>query len=252
MNVVIIEDESPAYKRLAKLLLEIDPTINILTQLESVETASNWFAENPAPDIVFLDIHLADGSGFDLLKQVSVNCPVVFTTAYDQYAMEAFKVSSIDYLLKPVKKEELAGSLEKLREFKKLFSKPTEESHAGAGTGNKDYKKRFVIRFGEHIKTLQTEDIAYCYSENKVTFARSFDGRNYPMDSNLDALEHMLDPEHFFRINRQYLINLKAIEEMKTYTKARVIIRLQPAVKEPPVVSSERAADFKLWLGGEL
>lgn len=248
MNVVIIEDEMPAYKRLLKTLRETEPAVNILTHVDSVTEAHTWFSENPAPDLVFLDIHLADGSGFDLLAKTDLKCPVIFTTAYDQYAMDAFKTKSIDYLLKPVKKEELRIALDKLQELKNILGS-TEKNTAPSA---KDYKKRFVIRFGEHIKTLQTEDIAYCYSENKVTFAKNFEGRIFPMDYNLDALEHILDPQHFFRINRQYLINLKAIEEMKTYTKARVIIKLQPAVKESPVVSSERAADFKLWLDGEL
>ena len=164
--------------------------------------------------------------------------------------MDAFKASSVGYLLKPVKKEELKAALGKLDELKKLFNKGEEK--LAQALSQPDFKKRFVIRFGEHIKTLAVEDIAYCYSENKATFARTFEGRSYPMDHNLDALEHMLDPQQFFRINRQYLINLKSIDEMKTYSKARVIVTLKPPVKEAPVVSSERSADFKQWLAGEL
>jgi DNA-binding LytR/AlgR family response regulator len=246
MNVLIIEDEQPAFKRLSKLIQEVAPAMNILAHLDSVESSKDWLQRNPKPELVFMDIHLADGSAFDLLKKVKLECPVIFTTAYDQYAMDAFKAASIDYLLKPVKKEDLKDALDKLQLFKDIFQKKEKNQDAPV-----EYKKRFLIRFGEHIKTIGTEDIAYCYSENKATFARTLDGRNYPMDHNLDALEQLLDPKDFFRINRQYLISLKAIEEMRTYTKARVLVKLNPPVKEQPVVSSERAADFKHWLGGE-
>jgi two-component system LytT family response regulator len=246
MNVLIIEDEQPAFKRLSKLIQEVAPAINILAHLDSIESSKDWLQRNQKPELVFMDIHLADGSAFDLLKKVKLDCPVIFTTAYDQYAMDAFKAASIDYLLKPVKKEELKNALDKLDQFKNIFREKEKNLSVPV-----EYKKRFLIRFGEHIKTIGTEDIAYCYSENKATFARTFDSRNYPMDHNLDALEQLLDPKNFFRINRQYLISLKAIEEMRTYTKARVLVKLNPPVKEQPVVSSERAADFKHWLGGE-
>jgi DNA-binding LytR/AlgR family response regulator len=246
MNIVIIEDEVPAYKRLSKLVTEVIPAANIVAHLDSVKSSKDWFGLNPTPDLVFLDIHLADGSGFDLIAADTIQCPIVFTTAYDNYAIEAFKTNSLAYLLKPIKKEDLEQAVQKLKDLRKLFnSGPADAAHS------QEYKKRFIIRFGEHIKTLAVEDIAYCYSENKATYARTFDNHNFPMDHNLDALEKMLDPEHFFRINRQYLINLKSIQEMKTYSKARVIITLQPSAKEQPVVSSERAADFKQWLGGE-
>lgn len=250
MNVVIIEDEMPAYKRLSKLVEETITGVNVVAHLDSVQAAKTWFEQNNPADIVFMDIHLADGSAFDLLKLVKINAPIIFTTAYDQYAIDAFKASSVGYLLKPIKKEDLKKALEKLDDFKKMFNKSAEQLISNFTSP--EYKKRFVIRFGEHIKTLSVDEIAYCYSENKATFARTYEGRTYPMDHNLDALEHMMNPQEFFRINRQYLINLKAIEEMKTYSKARVIVTLKPPVKEQPVVSSERSADFKQWLAGEL
>lgn len=252
MNIVIIEDELPAYKRLSKLLMDTDASIEILAHLDSVAAAETWFAENAAPDLVFMDIHLADGSGFDLLQAVDIPCPVIFVTAYDEYALEAFKVKSIDYIMKPVKQEDLEKALDQFSQYSELFKMGAKKTPAQKKYIAGDYKTRFVIRFGEHIKTLLVEDIAYCYSENKVTFAKTFDGRTFPMDYNLDHLDQMLNPDQFFRINRQYLINLKAIDEMKSYTKARVIVKLNPVVKEPPVVSSERASDFKLWLGGEI
>ncbi|RYZ52209.1 MAG: response regulator transcription factor [Sphingobacteriales bacterium] len=248
MKIVIIEDELPAFNRLKKMVLETMPEATVLANLDSVQAATEWFSQHECPDLLFMDIHLADGSAFDLLKKVSIHCPIIFTTAYDEYAMEAFRAKTIDYLLKPVKKQELEAALLKLVEFRSLFGSQEQPAEKLAPS----YKKRFLIRFGEHIKTIAVMDIAYCYSENKATFARTFDGRNFPMDHNLDTLETMLDPQDFFRINRQYLISLNSIEEMRSYSKARVIIKLNPSVKEQPVVSSERAADFKAWLAGEL
>ena len=254
MNIVIIEDEQPALERLTELLKEVMPDSKIVAHHDTVQAAAKWFSQNPLPGLVLLDVQLADGTAFDLLKLVKLDCPIIFTTAYRKYALDAFKTTSIDYLLKPVKKEDLESALKKLKEFKHIFSQQEIDTIQKSllqppGLG---YKKRFIIRFGEHIKTLSVENIAYCISENKNTYAKTFDGLKYPMDYNLDALEEMLDPQHFFRINRQYLINLKAIEEMKIYSKARVIVRLNPPVKDAPVVSSERAADFKLWLAGDL
>ncbi len=248
MNILIIEDEKPAYNRLQKLLKELLPEAQIIAQLDSIQQAREWFARPTETDIVFLDIHLADGNAFDLMKSVTINAPIIFTTAYDHYTLEAFKTSSIDYLLKPLKKEELRQALEKLNLFKNLLSADSPSQLKPAP----DYKKRFLIRFGEFIKTIAVTEIAYFYSENKATFAKTTDGRNFPIDQNLDALEAVLDPLEYFRINRQYIISVNAIDDMRTYTKARVVVKLNPPVKEAPVVSSERAADFKLWLAGEL
>ena len=255
MRMVIIEDEKPAYTRLSKLIKEIVPDADIIAHLDSVKQSVEWFGSNPLPDVVFLDIHLADGSCFDLLKVSDISCPIIYTTAYDQYAMEAFKTTGIDYLLKPVKREELENALQKLSAIKAFLKqhdkRPASQSVISDFPG-KEYKRRFVVRFGEHIKTLSVDEVAYFFSENKATFARTIDGRSLPMDNNLDALEQMLNPHDFFRINRQYLIALKAIDDMKTYSKARVIVTLKPAVKEQPVVSSERSAEFKQWLAGEI
>lgn len=252
MNIVIVEDEQPARERLVQLLKEILPDGKVIASHDSVENASKWFAINNAPDLVLLDVQLADGTAFDLLKLSRIDCPVIFTTAHRKYALDAFKTTSVDYLLKPVKKEDLENALKTLKEFRHIFTPKEITNLQKKADQPVNYKKRFIIRFGEHIKTLATENISYCISENKNTYAKTFDGHKYPMDYNLDALEEMLDPQQFFRINRQFLISLKAIDEMKTYSKARVIIKLNPPVQDAPVVSSERAADFKLWLAGEL
>ncbi len=249
MRIVIIEDEKPAYNRLSKMIKELIPDCKEVAHMDSVEASKKWFENNEMPDVVLLDIQLADGTGFDLLKQSHINCPIIFTTAYDQYALEAFKTTGIEYLLKPVKKDELDAAFKKIDKIKNFLTE--DEKLVPLIPQVREYKKRFIIRFGEHIKTLQAEDVAYFYSENKATFARTFENKNYPMDYNLDALEGVLNPQDFFRINRQYLINLQSIEDMKTYSKARVIVNLKPPVKELPVVSSERSADFKQWLGGD-
>lgn len=249
MNVVIIEDEPHASTRVEKLLRELIPQTNVVARHDTVNGAFKWFKENPFPDLVILDIQLADGTAFDLLHLIKIECPIIFTTAFEQYALDAFKTNSIDYLLKPVKKADLSAALDKLKNLRNIFHAPAATA-TQQPTAQPEYKTRFVIRFGEHIKTIAVADIAYCYSENKNTFARTFDGMNHPMDYNLDSLSEMLNPLEFFRINRQYLINLKSIAEMKSYSKARVIVRLNPPVKEQPIVSSERAADFKNWLDG--
>jgi len=250
MNIVIIEDEQLAYQKMVKLVKEILPASQIVAHHDTVDSAWKWFSQNPLPDLVLLDVQLSDGTAFDLLKLINIDCPVIFTTAYDKYAIEAFKTTSIDYLLKPIKKADLESALQKLKKIQNIFHNNDIPNKNVPATN--DYKKRFVIRFGEHIKSLPVEDIIYCYSENKSTYACTADGRIYPLDNNLDMLEVMLDPFIFFRLNRQYIITLKAISEMRTYSKARVIVKLNPEVKDPPVVSSERAANFKKWLAGEL
>lgn len=254
MKVLIIEDEEPAVKRLQKMLREIEPSINVLNNIVSVSSAIKWFTENQSPDLVFSDIQLSDGLSFEIFKAIEINCPIIFTTAYDQYAIDAFKVNSIDYLLKPIKKEDLANSLIK---FKKISGAVPVQSidinkllqtinAAGA-----DHKKRFIVRYGEHIKTINIEEVVYFYTEDKVNFLCTKDGRRFVIDYNLDTLETTLDPKTFFRINRQYIIGIHAISEMFAYTKSRVLIKLNPPAKHETIVSTERSAEFKLWLGDE-
>jgi DNA-binding LytR/AlgR family response regulator len=252
LKVVIIEDELPAFKRLSNLLHQVtNGNTEVLVHLDSIAAAIPWLQQNETPHVIFMDIHLADGSAFDLLKKIKVDCPVIFTTAYDQYALEAFKTDGLDYLLKPVKKEDLVLSLQKRNRFAQLFKQKAfiEET---VKNGNPVFKKRFIVRFGEHIKTLDVEEIAYCFSSHKATCACTFSGQTYPIDHNLDALEQMLDPMDYFRINRQFITNIRAIKEMKTYSKGRVFLLLQPATEESLIVSSEKSAKFKKWLGGEL
>ena len=241
MNVLIIEDEAPASARLAKMIQGLLPAAQIAGVLTGIAEAEQWFAGHQQPELVFIDIHLADGSAFELLRRVHIAAPLMFTTAYDQHAIEAFKTKSIDYLLKPIRKEDLSAALDKLAALRSTLNPaPPAIAPPAAATA---YKERFVIRIGEQLKTLAASEIAYCYAEHKVVFARCTSGRNYPMDYNLDALEHLLDRKQFFRINRQYLVSLQAIQEMRAYTKSRIIIRLKPEWKEAPVVSCAQGFD---------
>ena len=255
MTTLIIEDEEPAFKRLQKMLKELEPGHTLLNQIVSVSSAVKWFKENEAPDLIISDIQLADGVSFEIFKQVDIKCPVIFTTAYDQYAIEAFKVNSIDYLLKPVKKEELEKAVSKFKALTPAAAPPAIDINKllqslQPATGN-DYKKRFVVRYGEHIKTIDIEDVVYLYTEDKATFLCTKDARRFVVDFNLDTLDSILDPKVFFRINRQYIISIHSIAEMFAYSKSRVLIKLNPAAKHETIVSTERSADFKHWLGDE-
>jgi DNA-binding LytR/AlgR family response regulator len=257
MRVLIIEDEDPAAKRLQKMLKEIEPGIDVLNHIVSVSSAIKWFSENGSPDLVISDIQLSDGLSFEIFKKVDLTCPIIFTTAYDQYAIEAFKVNSIDYILKPIKKEELANAVSK---FKKLANTNTPAApvidinkllQSLSPAGATEYKKRFVVRYGEHIKTIDIEEVVYFYTEDKVTFLCTKDARRFVIDYNLDSLDSTLDPKTFFRINRQYIISIHSIAEMFSYTKSRVLIKLNPPAKHETIVSTERSGAFKQWLGDE-
>jgi DNA-binding LytR/AlgR family response regulator len=255
MEVLIIEDEATAASRISKMLQQLDPTVRVLDVTDSIESTLHWFEHNPQPDLILSDIHLADGSSFEIFRQTTVEAPVIFTTAYDQYAIEAFKLNSIDYLLKPIKLQELAQSLEK---FKRNNHKPAAPAvdynlllQALQPQANPAYQKRLIIKFGQHLKTIEIADVAYFYTHERVTHACTSGGKRLPIDQNLDEVEDILDPTQFFRINRQFIINIKAIDAMYSYSKARVKIDLNPASPHETIVSTERAAAFKQWLIGK-
>ena len=251
MRILIVEDEVPAQIRLKKIILEVIPQAELLDSISSVESAIRWFRSNPMPDLIFMDIQLEDGNSFDIFREVKITVPIIFITAFDQYAIDAFKVNSIGYLLKPVNREALQEAYDKLNHLKKSLSPLPDYSEKLQSLENtvKSYKKRFAIRFGEHIKTVSTEEISYFYTENKINFLCTSDNRKYPVEFNLDQLETLLNPEQFFRINRQFIIGIHAIAEMRAYSKARVNIKLNPPCPQETIVSVERSAAFKQWLG---
>jgi two-component system, LytTR family, response regulator LytT len=254
LRILLIEDEDPAAKRLRKMILEIEPEADISENIVSVSSGHAWFAANAMPDLIFSDIQLSDGLSFDIFREKEVTCPVIFTTAYDQYAIEAFKVNSIDYLLKPIKKEELESAFKKFRKLKAADNSSfniDKLMQTLQPALKPEYKKRFVVKYGEHIKTINIEEVVYFYTEDKINFLCTKDGRRFVVDFNLDALDSMLDPKVFFRINRQYIIAIYAIADMLSYSKSRVLIKLNPPAKHETIVSTERSADFKHWLGDE-
>ncbi|MFT3845746.1 MAG: LytTR family DNA-binding domain-containing protein [Lacibacter sp.] len=252
IHVLILEDEEPAAKRLKKLLAETIEETEVLDVLDSISAARKWLSENKQPDLVLADIHLADGTSFELFRQVEVKCPIIFTTAYDEYALQAFKLNSVDYLLKPVKKDELQQAISK---FAKLSEKQVlnidQLLKAVVQSPADKYRQRFIIRYGEHIKTVETKDAAYFYTEARANFLITGDGKRYVIDFNLDQLEQMLNPAVFFRINRQFIISIGSIDEMTAWTKGRVMVKLKPTTKLETIVSTERSPEFKKWLGGE-
>lgn len=255
MKILIIEDENAAARRLEKLLSEAAPEAEVLQRLDSVEASVLWLQNNPQPDLILLDIHLADGSSFEIFDHVKVACPIIFTTAYDEFALQAFKVNAVDYLLKPIKTNELAAALEK---YKRLFGGKTQQQDYSAlidtlrKQDSQPYLRRMLIRFGNSIKLAEMSDAAYFYTKDKITFLVSrSSGKRFPVDYPLDKLEGMLDPAVFFRINRQFIINVAAIREMHPYSKSRVKVDLDPAIDLETIVSTERSAEFKKWLVGE-
>lgn len=249
IKIVIIEDEKPAAQRLYKLIKQVEPNAELIIHLETVKDSVNWLQENNLPDLIFMDIELADGSSFNIFKEVNIKAPIIFTTAFNQFAIDAFKVNSIDYLLKPIKKEDLEKSLQK---FHSLSVKKDNLDYALLlkTLVAKEYQKRIVVRYADVIKTVEIENIAYFYTEEKYTYLYTFDGQRYPIDFTLDQLDHMIDPKKFFRINRQVIVNFKAIEKMIAYSKARVKIILKPLPSFETIVSTERSPYFKEWLIG--
>jgi two-component system, LytTR family, response regulator LytT len=254
INILILEDEDAAAKRLQKLIGEMLSDANFLATIASVKNGIEWFANNNAPDLIFADIQLNDGTSFDIFKKVVVKSPVIFTTAYDAHALNAFKLNSVDYLLKPIKKDELSAAIEK---FKTIYLTYKTEDAGNlqnlieALQKTPQYKQRFVLRIGEHMKIIEVPDIAYFYTEHKANFIVTKDGKRYLADNTLDQLEEMLDPKSFFRINRQFIISYASIAEMFTYSKSRVLVKLNPSSKLHTIVSTERSATFKAWLSGE-
>lgn len=250
MNTIIIEDEKPSARRLQRMLNSLN--VPTETMLHSVEEAIGWFQNNEHPDLIFLDIQLSDGLSFEIFETIRINSAVIFTTAYDEYALQAFKLNSIDYLLKPIDEDDLRIAVEKFRnrtprnkavtldfnDIKKLLVNPIE----------REYKKRFSVKVGQHLKLINIEDIECIYSENKGTYAYTKEGRNHLLDTTLDQLEDELEPHLFFRISRKFYVNINAIKDIISYTNSRLQIKLNHFNELDIIVARERVKDFKHWL----
>ncbi len=249
MKVIIIEDEKLAAERLEVLINEIDPSVEIAAKIPSVEQSVAWFKHNK-PDLIFLDIQLEDGLSFSIFDKTDIDTPVIFTTAYDHYAIKAFKLNSIDYLLKPVKKDDLKNSLNKYKNIKYSYLTDFGEIIKSIQTREIVYKKRFLVQYGQKIKKVETGEIAYFFALEKNVFLSTYKNNIYPVDYTLDKLQEVLNPEEFFRINRKMIIRFGAIKNMIPYSRSRIKIELNPP--EPKdveaLVSVERSSAFKTWM----
>lgn len=252
MKVVIIEDEAFAALRLKKMILDFNPGIEIMAELESVAESVKWFKSNPEPDLIFLDIHLEDDLSFAIFEQVNISSPVIFTTAFDEYAIKAFKLKSIDYLLKPIIHEELAAALKKYEHFSGLHRNAIDlpSLYNLLTTKDKKYRERFSISVGTKIKIVEVTDIAYFFVMDKGVYLRTAQGNTLNVDFTLDNLEEILNPVSFFRINRKYLINIASIANMIAYSRSRVKLELKPKADDEfdTIVSIDRSGEFKKWL----
>jgi DNA-binding LytR/AlgR family response regulator len=250
MNVLIIEDESLATQRIEKLVKAIVPSALVVGKLDSVKNSVRWLKANPSPDLILMDIQLADGISFSIFDQCSVKSPIIFTTAYDEYALKAFKVNSIDYIVKPIDEQELRAALKKFQSL----STPTPPDKLLESIGHamqmltRKYKERFVVKVGEHLRTLEINDILFFLSLEKTTFAQTKDGRKHILDFTLDQLENLLSPEDYFRINRKYIISLRSLQDIVNYTNSRLKLILKTSDDNEVIVARERVQEFKDWM----
>lgn len=251
MKTIIIEDEKPAARLLQRKLEKLNVGVDVM--LHSVQESVNWFSNNEHPDLIFLDIQLSDGLSFEIFEKVSVKSAIIFTTAYDEYALKAFKLNSIDYLLKPIDEDDLEAAVLKYRaripenkplqldfeQIRNMLSNPFEKTH----------KRRFTVKIGQHLKVIQAEEIECLYSENKGTYIHTKDNRDYLIDATLEILERELDPDEFFRVSRRFIIPLKAIREISLYSNSRLKIILPTYKADEVIVSREKVSEFKTWIG---
>ena len=247
-KAIIIEDEKLAAQKLLKMLSEIDPEINIIGIIGSIEEAVSFLSNN-TPDLIFLDIHLSDGPCFNIFDQVEVEAPIIFTTAYDQYAIKAFKQNSIDYLLKPISEEELINSIEKFKKVSKNTKSDIDFNRIAALLhAKKDLQKRFMVYAGSKILPVNTEDIAYFFAESKAVFLATFSNRTFPINYSLENVLNVLDEDVFYRINRKIIVNIKAIKEVSQYSKSKLKVTLEPSPSFEAFVPLEKITAFKRWL----
>lgn len=254
MNILIIEDEELAATKLEKTLKAVEPEAKIVGITDSIEATLEWLNDNDEPDIILSDIELSDGQSFEIFRQVQINSMIIFVTSYDEYAMQAFKVNSIDYLLKPVQKEELAAALFKYKQ-RYAQQKPSipGDIHSLVAQLNtiktKEYRKRFLVKNLQKLVSVDVSEIAYFYFDGKLTFFKTFTNQKFILDYTLDELADMLEPDLFFRISRSFIVAIKSIQRIDDYFGHRLFLVLQPAIDKETIVSRERVNDFKKWLG---
>jgi DNA-binding LytR/AlgR family response regulator len=253
MNILIVEDEELAQKKLQKTLAAVDSSATVVGITDSIQSTVDWLRANNNADLILMDIELADGQSFEVFNLVDVKAPVIFTTSYDEYALKAFKVNSVDYLLKPVQTEELQAALAK---YKKMAGGPKPDVSIESLVNQikqqlqpKEYRKRFLVKHAQKLVSVDVEEIAYFYSDGRLNFFKTFDNKKFVVDYTMDELEEMLDPLAFFRISRSFFVAINAIEKIDDYFGNRLILQLNPAVDKEALVSREKVADFKKWMG---
>jgi DNA-binding LytR/AlgR family response regulator len=257
MNILIVEDEDLAVKKLKKTLFSIDETANVVGEADSIKTTVSWLENNPSPDLILMDIELADGQSFEIFNHVSVKSPVIFITSYDEYALKAFKVNSVDYLLKPVQKEDLQSALEKYKQMKKVYAEKETSSisidalvkELQQKLQTKDYRKRFLVKHGQKLVSVEVDEIAYFFSDGRLNFFKTFDNRKFVVDYTMDELNEMLDPDQYFRISRSFFISVNSVAQIHDYFGNRLMLQLKPESDKEAIVSREKVSDFKNWLG---
>lgn len=250
MKVVIIEDEKPAARRLSRMLNEFN--IEPIAMLHSVQEAVNWFYNNKHPDLLFLDIQLSDGLSFEIFDEIEIESSIIFTTAYDEYALKAFKLNSVDYLLKPIDVDELENAINQFKKLQNATSKINlnlEQLKNLITPASKNYKRRFTVKIGQQIKIITVENIECFYSENKATNIFTSEKRNYLLEDTLEQIEAVLNPDIFFRVSRKFIVNIQAVKQILSYTNSRLQIILNNYNDEKIIVSRERVRDFKNWIG---
>jgi two-component system LytT family response regulator len=250
MKCIIIEDEKPAAEKLLSLLAVSDQPVTVDVVLGSIREAIDWLQQHPAPELIFMDIELSDGLSFKIFEEVNVECPVIFTTAYDEYWQEAFEHNSIDYLLKPVKPEKLEAALNKYQKLKQHFTTGYKDLANWSSTATQSgFKKRFLVKRGTDYISIKAEEVAYFYATHKLVCMVDSSGQKFIMDQSLADIETQVDPAVFYRVNRKYLVNMSAIKRIKTYPKSKLMLEVAPLVTEDIIISQENAAAFKQWMG---
>jgi DNA-binding LytR/AlgR family response regulator len=253
MNILIVEDEELAVKKLQKTLASVDPSANVVGVTDSIQGTVDWLQNNTTADLILMDIELADGQSFEVFNQVEVKAPVIFTTSYDEYALKAFKVNSVDYLLKPIQTEDLQAALTK---YKKLTDGKKADINLDSLVKQlqqqlqpKEFRKRFLVKHAQKLVSVDVEEISYFYSDGRLNFFKTHDNKKFVVDYTMEDLEDMLDPDKFFRISRSFYVAIEAIDKIDDYFGNRLILQLKPAVDKEALVSREKVSDFKKWMG---
>ena len=254
MKIIIIEDEKPAARLLQRKLEKLNFSAEVM--LHSVEESLDWFCKNQHPDLIFLDIQLSDGLSFEIFEKIEIKSAVIFTTAYDEYALRAFKLNSIDYLLKPIDEDDLEVAIAKFKSRFAVESNPSVDYKADfeqirrmlSNPSEKVFKKRFTVKIGQHLKVISADEIECFFSENKGTYIHTFDNRSYLIETTLELLEQELDPKNFYRVSRKFIVPLRAIKEIVIYSNSRLKVILPSYKEEEVIVSREKVSDFKDWI----